>query len=125
MCLFLLWTFVVALAVFAFTITLGGLLKRGGDLTFNEWHHAYLGIVLFAVGLLLRMLAGHAGGWSLGTQIAGAFLAFDDAEEHLVQLVTGQITYQSPAHALFYALFGALGIVKKANAVLDQTAQKL
>ena len=98
-------------AVFAASIGLGLLLKRGGDLTFRQLHHGYIGAVLLLVGWMLGVL---------GLAIAGLVLTFDDAEEHLTQLVTGNLTYQSPLHCLWYATLGNRWPFTAFNRWLDQ-----
>lgn len=62
--------------------------------TFNliEFHHAYLGAALVAVGWRLN---------SPGIQLAGVVLTLDDLAQHLVHTYGDDPDYRSPLHRVF------------------------
>jgi hypothetical protein len=106
----------IALVLFALPIAIGLLLKKGGDLTFRQMHHAYLGCLLWLVGQAL---------WTAWLPWLAFALILDDASEHWAQLLTGTLTLESMAHVLFYAGPGKLWPFTGLNRLLDAEAKKL
>jgi hypothetical protein len=77
-----------------------GLNAAGSHLRYDAWHHLYLGVALFA--------ASYAGAerWrtaSLVVRACGLACTVDDAFQHLVQALTGDLAFRSPMH-LAYAV---------------------
>lgn len=58
---------------------------KESDLRFDEWHHLYLGVLLYIVGL----------------QVLGVVLMVDDGYQHFVQAVSSNLKYRSPCHKLY------------------------
>ena len=113
MTIHLLAAWAACLAVFTLTLLLAPLVHAAprGDLDFRQMHHAYLSVPLVLTGAVL--------GWPLLLGVA-LVLAFDDAEEHLVQLVTGDLVYQSPVHRLWYGTLGAWTPLVQLGHLLDR-----
>jgi hypothetical protein len=80
------------------------------ELTFRQWHHGYLGVILLAWGLA------HA---SLPFIVAGLLIVVDDLIEHSVQYVT-RSEWQSPLRRLYGLVYKRSKWVRKVNLWLDE-----
>ena len=106
----LLSAWLAALAAFALDLLLGLILRRGGS-GFREWHHAYLSVPIGLAGALLH---------SPPIMVLAFAIAYDDAEEHLVQVALNEPAYVSPLHRLWYGTIGSWGPLLKLGVLLDQ-----
>lgn len=104
-------------AVFAFLLS--GDERFGVHKTrFNEWHHLYLGAVIFAIAAILERKVGDASLWHL--RLLGASLAADDAFQHFVQTMLREPGYKSPLAWLYANTFWRLPPVQWLNRWLDR-----
>ena len=81
------------------------------DLRWREWHHAYLGWLLFALSF-------QWGGWWF--RIAGLVLSADDALQHLVQLATWNLGWRSPLHRAYAWVYARVAFVRWLSRQLDR-----
>jgi hypothetical protein len=94
-----------------------GLNHPGSHLRVDAWHHLYLGVVLF--------LSSYAAGarrprLGLVLRVAGLALAVDDAFQHVVQAVTGDLSFRSPLHVVFAWMYQKWGWVRGLSQWLDR-----
>lgn len=80
------------------------------ELSFRQWHHGYLGILL----ILLSFLVG-----GLLMRSLGAILILDDALEHTVQALT-KTDWQSPLRRLYGVFYRRWAWLRAMNAWLDR-----
>src|SRR5262245_47227132 len=69
----------------------------GSHLRIDAWHHLYLGVVVF----LLSYAAVRRPLLALVLRWIGVVLAWDDALQHLVQAITGDLAFRSPLHVVY------------------------
>lgn len=74
-----------------------GLNGSGSHLRPGGWHHLYLGVGVF----LLSCAAGARRRLALVLRVIGLVLAWDDAFQHAVQAVTGELAFRSPLHLVY------------------------
>ena len=97
---------VLAQGLFVLAVAIGMLLRRGGQLSFAQVHHAYWGALLYVAGLLLEIAQQRA--LALPVETLALAVTWDDAGEHWVQLALRQPDYAAPLKALFYGTLAAL-----------------
>lgn len=81
-----------ALGVVGFAVTFLLASAAGPVLRVMEWHHAYLGVVVWAVGAFV-------GCWPLA--LLGSLVLLDDAFQHAWQFADGDLSFRSPLHRLW------------------------
>jgi hypothetical protein len=100
----------VALLAFLLAIGLG---PKKQDLRFDQLHHEYEGLLLVLIAFAVKAAIGGVLRWT------GVALMLDDALEHSVQRLTGDLFWQSPLHRLYGLVYARWAWVRELNAWLD------
>ena len=103
-----LWICLTSAAVFVGSIA-GGPQQR--PLRFDEFHHEYIGVSACALGAATH--------FKFLTRV-GAFIAADDAIQHLYQRVNNDLTITSPLTLGYRVTIGATVPVQRLNRWLDK-----
>ncbi len=85
-------------------------------LRFDEWHHEYIGLAACALGQATH---------SRFLVTTGAFIAADDAEEHLFQRINNNTTIESPLGLGYQLTIGRLKPVIGLNIWLDRAMRSV
>ena len=93
-----------------------GLNHQGSHLRYEEWHHLYLGVCLF----LLSYAAERRPVLALVLRVAGLLLTWDDAFQHIVQAVSGDLSFRSPLHLVYAWMYDEWGWVRALTQWLDR-----
>lgn len=104
----MIWAEVLTLAVLLSALLLG---PQVDDLRAEEWHHGYLGVLLFAFG------------WSFGwawLEVMGLVLTTDDALQHAAQRWLNRPAFRSPFYRLYGLTLYRLAWVRRLNKWLDR-----
>ena len=83
------------------------------ELTFKQWHHGYLGLLLIAYGLVQEVPL---------FVVTGSILVADDLLQHSVQYLT-QTEWQSPLRRLYGLVYAKSAVVRAVNRWLDELFQ--
>ncbi len=94
-----------------------GLNHPGSHLRFDEWHHLYLGVVCFVSSFAA---GARRPGLAVALRAVGLTLAWDDAFQHVVQAVTGDLSFRSPLHVVYAWMYQEWGWVRAVTEWLDR-----
>lgn len=100
-------------------------LWRDRAIKLTEWHHFYLGVIIFALGTWVWGPHVTLRAWMCGEpspsrlQLLGAIIASDDAAQHWIQ-VSIKPSYMSPLHRLFAWVYGWCLPLRMLERLLDR-----
>ncbi len=91
------------------------------ELSFRQWHHGYLGLLLIGGGLLELKHHRSAGIIFL---VVGIVVLIDDVVEHAIQYFT-QTEWYSPLRRLYGWFYARIGWLRSINRWLDDVFHRL
>lgn len=112
--IFLPWLWLTAVVWFIFSVMSNkydSIHPPHPEITFKQWHHGYLGDIMFLVGL-------YFGGWGIWLQFSGLILRVDDTIQHYAQLTIPD--FRSILHRLYVKYLWPIPIIQKINKWLDR-----
>ena len=92
------------------------------DVTYKEWHHAYLGVFLITLGLLIVFIGVFVGPWAIFIgaflTLSGFYIYIDDLYQHIRQ--KREPTYSSPLHNLNSYLSSKYLFIRRLNNFMNR-----
>lgn len=85
------------------------------ELSFKQWHHGYLGLLIILSGVLETKHHRAAG---LVLVVVGSLVLLDDLVQHTVQAIT-KTEWSSPLHRLYGWVYSKLPAIRTLNRWLD------